>query len=232
MAAQNLTMAKLAERAERYEDMSEYMKMFVLEKGDKLSAEERNLLSVAYKSVISKTRSSLRSLAAMEAESDDNLIKSYKPKVEDELKKYCMELINLLDENLIIDSLDVEEAVFYHKMKADYFRYLAEFVDKAENSAKSEAAYMKAIEKAEESMPAPNPIRLGVALNYSVFLFEMQAKEAEAVKVAREAFDNAINELESVNDEQEYKDATLVMQLLRDNLTLWTNEDDDVEVLS
>ena len=41
--------------------------------------------------------------------------------------------------------------------------------------------------------------------------------------MARSAFDEAISDLDNVEDD-DYKDATLIMQLLRDNLTLWTSE--------
>ena len=41
--------------------------------------------------------------------------------------------------------------------------------------------------------------------------------------MARQAFDDAIQDLDNVEDEY-YKDTTLIMQLIRDNLTLWTSE--------
>jgi len=69
-----------------------------------------------------------------------------------------------------------------------------------------------------------HPIRLGLALNYSVFLYEVQAKQTEACTLAKQAFDDAIAELDTL-DEESYKDSTLIMQLLRDNLTLWTSEE-------
>jgi len=71
-----------------------------------------------------------------------------------------------------------------------------------------------------------HPIRLGLALNYSVFQYEVQGKLKEACDLAKKAFDDAIAELDTL-DEESYKDSTLIMQLLRDNLTLWTSSDDD-----
>ena len=71
-----------------------------------------------------------------------------------------------------------------------------------------------------------HPIRLGLALNYSVFLYEVQQKSDEACNLAKQAFDDAIAELDTL-DEESYKDSTLIMQLLRDNLTLWTSDADD-----
>ena len=60
-------------------------------------------------------------------------------------------------------------------------------------------------------------------LNYSVFYYEIKQNANEACKMARDAFDKAISDLDEIDDDF-YKDATLIMQLLRDNLTLWTEE--------
>ena len=96
---------------------------------------------------------------------------------------------------------------------------------KAEHSNNAETAYKAATEKATELAPT-HPIRLGLALNYSVFLYEVKAKSTEACDLAKQAFDDAIAELDTL-DEESYKDSTLIMQLLRDNLTLWTSDDQE-----
>ena len=65
-----------------------------------------------------------------------------------------------------------------------------------------------------------------MALNYSVFYYEICGKPTDACNLAKEAFDAAIAELDSL-PEDSYKDSTLIMQLLRDNLTLWTADVQD-----
>merc|ERR1712110_751635 len=128
--------------------------------------------------------------------------------------------------NLIGKASTGESKVFYQKMKADYYRYIAEF---SSGDAKSKAAenarltYAAASDVAEKDLAVTHPIRLGLALNYSVFQYEVLNKPEDACKMARAAFEDAIAELDNVAEDS-YKDATLIMQLLRDNLTLWTSD--------
>ena len=72
--------------------------------------------------------------------------------------------------------------------------------------------------------PPTHPIRLGMALSYTVFYYEILNERERAVKLAKSAFDEAVSELDSLSEDS-YKDSTLIMQLLRDNLTLWTSPD-------
>jgi 14-3-3 protein epsilon len=65
---------------------------------------------------------------------------------------------------------------------------------------------------------------LGLALNFSVFYYEILNSPDRACHLAKQAFDDAIAELDSLSEES-YRDSTLIMQLLRDNLTLWTSSD-------
>lgn len=259
--------AKLAEQAERYEDMSNNMKA-VAQIGQILSQEERNLLSVAYKNVVGARRSSWRVIESIGNKTDEKdtqkkeIVKEYKEKIEKELEDTCLEVLSLLDDHLLknIDAeikkgkdaeagtdahtdvnTAVESKIFYLKMKGDYYRYLAEVSAKANRTEyveKSEEAYKKALDITTDGdadttggigkLQPTHPIRLGLALNFSVFYYEIKEEKQKACDLAKTAFDLAIAELDSLNEDS-YKDSTLIMQLLRDNLTLWTSEDNQDE---
>lgn len=237
--------AKLAEQAERYDDMVKSMKSVVENAEGDLSDEERNLLSVAYKNVVGARRSAWRIVQSLEAKAEDpskkELTKSYSNKIEEELNEQCKEVLDLIDNHLLNkmtdssgDAKQREAKVFYLKMKGDYYRYLVEIAEvdsdlRAENADKSSKAYEEAVEEAK-NLNTTHPIRLGLALNYSVFFYEIKGDPAKACETAKKAFDEAIAELDGIKEES-YKDSTLIMQLLRDNLTLWQSEndqDDDV----
>ncbi|KAI3854862.1 hypothetical protein MKX03_004163 [Papaver bracteatum] len=224
--------AKLAEQAERYDEMVDSMKN-VAKLGVELTVEERNLLSVGYKNVVGARRASWRILSSIEQKEESKgneqnvkRIKEYRQKVESELSKICSDIMAVIDEHLIPSSSPGESNVFYLKMKGDYYRYLSEFKtgnDRKEASDQSLKAYELASTAAEADLSSTHPIRLGLALNFSVFYYEIMNSPERACHLAKSAFDEAITELDTLSEES-YKDSTLIMQLLRDNLTLWTSD--------
>ncbi|CAN1241107.1 14-3-3-like protein [Linum perenne] len=232
---ENVYMAKLAEQAERYEEMVEFMeKVAKTVDVEELTVEERNLLSVAYKNVIGARRASWRIISSIEQKEESrgnedhvSIIKEYRSKIETELSKICDGILNLLESHLIPATSAAESKVFYLKMKGDYHRYLAEFKTGAERKEAAEStllAYKSAQQDIALADLAPtHPIRLGLALNFSVFYYEILNSPDRACNLAKQAFDEAISELDTLGEES-YKDSTLIMQLLRDNLTLWTSD--------
>jgi len=222
---------------------------------ENLTVDERNLLSVAYKNVVGSRRASWRTLnAESQDEKNASLVSSYKLIVEVELKEICNDVLSLLKDTLIkegygenlkkekeeTDKNDTETTdkekpkepkdtegeaqVFYLKMAGDYFRYLAEAVQNQEDEKKAAEYYKIAFELSEKVLEPTHPIRLGLALNYSVCFYEILKDKAKACQIAKDAFDQAISKLDKL-EEADYKDSTLIMQLLRDNLTLWTSTD-------
>jgi len=230
--AKDVYFAKLAEQAERYDEMKDYMKA-VGEEGQELSVEERNLLSVAYKNAVGSRRASWRIITSVEGKErgkgnteNADWAKEYCGTVEAELDKICGEILNLLENKLVGGATTPESQVFYHKMAGDYYRYIAEFTAEAKKDAAAQKAkeeYQKAMDIATKDLVVTHPIRLGLALNFSVFHYEVLQNQEEACKMARSAFEDAIAELDNVTEDS-YKDSTLIMQLLRDNLTLWTSD--------
>jgi len=249
-----VAMATLAEKAERYEDMCFYLaKVVKIHKENKteLPEEERNFLSVAFKNVVGNLRSSWRNLTQntnqVLAERDrakgteefgqgSEILNSYSKCVKDQLLSKCNEVVTLLSQNVTIEKENEDKAeqnVFFLKMKGDYYRYMAEVEpeqpklkkDEKSHGENAEAAYHEAYDIGKAHLKPTHPTRLGLALNYSVCHFEILKQHQTACSIAKTAFDQAIQKLDTLNDAT-YKDSTLIMQLLRDNLTLWTSENE------
>ena len=229
------SLARLAEDAELYDHMCEIMTHLVKHKNGVLDRQERNLLSIAFKNNIGTGRNAHRTLGDESEDGKQPLAAAYRDIVSQEVEAQCKDIIQLLTSVLVPaaeNNSDGEVYVFYTKMTADYYRYACEITtsesNKEEYKNKAGEFYQKAWAKAthEEDGLAPyHPIRLGLALNYSVAHYEVLKNKDEACKLAKEAFDKAINNISDLQ-ENDYKDSTLIMQLLRDNLTLWTTEQD------
>ena len=227
-------LAKLYERAERYPDMVKTINKFV-ELDPKLTKDERNILSAGYKNIISDKRASWRLLNSMERKESkknssqvDN-IKSVKNSIEKELTTIIDEIQLNLDKYLIPNAIDAENKVYYLKLKGDYFRYKCEFAtgeEFEEACSKAEKIYEEANEIANKSIPISSSTRLGLALNYSVFFYEIKGLKEEACKIAKNAFDEAMKVLD-ILEKSKPKDTILIIQLLKENLILWSNEMND-----
>ncbi len=227
-------LAMLAEQCSRYEDMSQFLDEMVASKKEGLSSDERNLLSIAYKNTISLRRTALRTLLAYEMKEKKkpesaylNYIIEYKAKLENELIDLCLKIVKNIDQHLIPRSGDDEARVFYHKMKADYFRYIAENVEGDRKTTYSQSS-LKSYEDATaaaNNLAVVNPIRLGLALNFSVFHYEVLSNHEAACNIAKETLDAAMNELKDIDaDDEEHRDAQSIVSLLQENLSMWTTE--------
>jgi len=237
-------LSQASEASERYEDMVKIMERLVESKLTKkagLTPDQRNLLSVAYKNVVGAKRSSWRVLNEDNQFDADDLVQKYKKRVETELEDTCKQILKVLgelsdqngerlkDEGDAETKLKLQECqVFYLKMIGDYYRYLTEAFPVDEYKDNCNKYYSEAMEIAEEALEATHPTRLGLALNFSVCHYEILNQPKDACDLAKKAFDDAIEKLDSLSDVS-YRDSTLIMQLLRDNLTIWNQADDDAQ---
>ncbi len=232
-------LAKLYERAERYDDMVHWITKFI-QLEPKLSMDERNILSAGFKNIIGSKRSSWRLLQNLERKEEkkgnsgaNNLsgVREVKAKVENEMRKICDDIQNILDKFLVPNSKDSETKVFFLKLKGDYYRYRAEFTtgkENEDNSNKADKIYKEAYEIAEKDIPIASSTRLGLALNFSVFYYEIRNLKEEACQIAKNAFEEAIKILDDL-ERSKSKDTILIIQLLKENLILWNNEMNEEE---
>ncbi|CAE8731697.1 unnamed protein product [Polarella glacialis] len=224
--------ATLAEQAERYDEMAGHMRTAALF-DQEMDAEERNLLAVAFKQAVGQRRASWRIVCASEQEEQakGNLMttataKQYRKKIEGELTGLCQTVLALLTDRLIPSSTSSEAKVSFYKAQGDYYRYMAEILDdldKTRATTAAKEAYEDGTKIAETSLKVTSPFRLGLALNHAVFYYEVMKAPTDAVRIGRKAFEDAVREIDNLG-ENGAKDSALVMQLLRDNLTLWRYE--------
>lgn len=229
----NLFMAQIFDQTERHQDMVNAMKK-VISLNPELNTDERNLLSVAYKNIVGSRRNGLRMIAAIidHEVGRDNLarveqLQEYKKVILGELEAYCNELIALVDEKLLPAAKTPESRVFYEKLKADYYRYICESKpenDKQEPASKAKECYANAMEISKNEIPPSRPTSLGLILNYSVFLYEILGQKNEAIDLAQKTY-NECSQIVDDNSDNSYSEATMILQLLRDNVSLWTQED-------
>ena len=152
----------------------------------------------------------------------------YKAKIEKELSRLCEDIIKNVNDLSLKKATTPESKTFYLKMIGDYYRYIAECVkgDKlAEVTEKALEFYTKANEAAKE-LPSYNSTRLGLSLNFSVFFYELKNDSKKACQLAQEALDGAKADIEQM-DNDEARDAISIVELLKENLDLWKEAEED-----
>jgi len=152
----------------------------------------------------------------------------YKRRIEEELYRNCDEIIGLIRADVLTKATDDESRAFFLKMIGDYCRYIAESAkgDRLEKTKTDAlAAYDEACKIAEKSLNACNSIRLGLALNFSVFHYEVMQNVKKACELGDKALTDALDKLDDC-DEETFRDAQSIIELLRENLGLWKDEEE------
>jgi len=196
--------------------------------GVELTAEERDLLARAYEHQVTRMRKSWSRIAACEERERRSAercgarlghVVKYRLTLESEIRNLCSDLFTLLEVHLIPHAGTSEALVFFLKMKANYHGHLADLGSEDERKMAIENAqrcFRQASELSMKLSPA-HPVRLALALSLSVFLHDVLKQTQRASAIAKEAFNGAIAELDTL-DEESYKDSTRTMQALRDCL--------------
>jgi 14-3-3 protein epsilon len=226
----DLYMIQLLDQTDRYPDMVHLMKR-VIASDPVLNADQRNLLSVAYKNIITGRRNGLRYLSGL-LERDDTKsseqriaqVVTFQKAIVAELDQYCHELIGLVDSALLPASTDPEARVYYLKLKADYWRYISENKqgdEKAGAAQQAGEAYEAALAIASADIPPYTPTSLGLVLNYAVYLYEIGGKKQEAIDLAKKTHEECALTIGN-NTKEAYTEATGILQLLNENVSIWS----------
>eukprot|EP00946_MAST-07B_sp_MAST-7B-sp1_P002803 g2803.t1 len=235
-----LFQVRASEEVEDYDAMRSYV-VELVRTGCALDKEERRMLLVAFKNSVAKRRAAWRKLIQLENAMDntDSLLphlRIYRGVVEDELEVICREIIETTDILLVgakDGELDAYEGMFYFKLRGDYWRYLCEVrkglaLDESKDRAKDEYAHALSKAKGPLGLTPSDPQVLGLALNMSVFYYEILGMHREGRDICIQALVDAESDLSGADlDLPEVKDALDVMRLLNDNLNLWENDAKD-----
>jgi len=221
-----VTLMKTCEAAEMYDEMTRFAEVFLRTYIQDLTAEERNLFSVAFKNRMGALRASWRILTS-ESQGDPKIVR-LREHLEIQMEAISGNVIQLANNYLqLAEAKSPENLVFFLKMVGDYNRYMAEIKQPNDTYARAAAdAYRRGQETSQLSLATTDPVRLGLALNYSTYFYDIAKNPVLACATARKTFDDAVSQLDSL-PEATYKDATLILQLLRDNITLWSSDDND-----
>ena len=229
-------LSKLYWKAELYQKMISFIKEFI-SLDPKLEKEERDIIATGFKDMISNKRSSWHILHLMERKEKKKKIntlkeiKIVKNNTEKEIRDICNTLQDLVDKYILPKNDDVENIVFFYKLKADYFRYICEFAEGKEytdNFNNAEDYYTKAYNLALKNLPILNCNRMAVILNYSIFLYEIKKDKKTAFEIAKKTFFEN-DKFSDVLEKAKNKDTFFLVQLLRENLLLWNNEIEEEE---
>ena len=184
---------------------------------------------MAFKNLISSKRAACRTIAAIEQNPKyakfSEALAAYKADIEEKLTADCQRVVDMINDKVLAKACDGESKAFFVKMVGDYYRYIAENA-KADQLESVKQKALEAYNEANEiTLPPCNPIKLGLALNFSVFHYEVMKNHKAACELADKALQEALDKIDEL-EEDDFRDAKSIIELLKENLTLWKEEEE------
>ena len=215
------------------DDAVHYSDEMVLTSDTPLTKDMQRVLIGSYSNLIVPLRSSWRQLCQIETEEKvaKKMINEIKVIKENLIVQNCDKFIKMINENILTRKLSDEEQALFLKVKADHYRYLAEitqghqlYINKQNAFYFYKEAYMKA-----ENFDDLNSTKLNIALNYSVFLYEILNKRINSFFYAKEALYKALRALKNCEEEEltneEMRDTLMIIEVLNNNVEDWYKEE-------
>lgn len=218
---------EIALKAKRY---TEAIRLFSesIKDQPRITRPQRANLSLCYHRAVCIPRNALRiikcEIEMNEKRKFSEIVQRFsviKQTLEMEISKLCTSFIELIDTALLSVSDDAESVVFYTKLKGDYYRYLAEMRPDDDTSLmRAKHSYEAAMRTVGDEIKISDPIYLGLILNFAIFQYELLNMKEEAIDRLDGSFNEAVRYLEEL-EEHDYAEATMILELMRDNISIW-----------
>lgn len=227
-------LARIARKAGLFENMFEFLKVAIKAKpvGD-FTWEERNILSVGFKSLTASKRRAIREIGTkLNYSAFGDVLEDYRKRLQDELYSECIDIVNIVKHSWSLTASDDESACFVQTIFGNIYGHLAEFgpFDKQQEFRSGALKAYQAAQQLSYSLEPTNPIRLSLDFNFFVFYHEVMNEHGQACDLGKTEFYKAIAEIDKVVN-TDHRDTTEVLQLISDHLTLWGCIDDIVVVV-
>lgn len=158
------------------------------------------------------------------------MVKDHRLRIEKKMKNYVFDFIQLLETVILpacVEKDDNMAKILYLKTKADYYRYACEYSIGDVHSKMCDSAleaYTEAKDLCDSQMLSSlTPLRVKVVLNFSLFHYEVLQNQEKGLQIAKELYDDVIENMESCHSTIVLEISDLLKQL-RENLVIWTNE--------
>ena len=221
MAERDFFLATAALEAERMEDAVAYLKQWATA-CSAVSLPEVKLTGKILRSSMSLLRKNWLALNGVKDGKRGELAGLYRTKIEKEMESRGSELAGVMENEMVGKGTEVETKAYVWKLVGDAWRYVAEVSTEETHSKAAESsldAYLKASALAVD-LPACNTVRLAVAINFSVFYYDVLSSPIRAFKLSRSAYDSAIQALATLPDSQR-SDVEEAISVLTENLNFW-----------
>jgi hypothetical protein len=225
-----LYVVSLAQNIDRPQDMIPLLKR-IFSISPRLDVEERMLFSRAYHDLIVRLRAEIAAvepyLEVADTPEKHSAVQSLIDRIRSELHSIVTEVIKTTDDVLLPASESTQDHIFYNKLKGDYYRYDAEFqIDDLKNQAikNADTCYERALSLADE-FEISNPMRLGLILNYCVFVVDVKGDKENGRELARTTMERATQKIKELDAQDQ--DTEICLKLLEDNVRLWKEEDEN-----
>jgi len=194
------------------------------------NAEDRKMIDSIFRSVVSKTRKSLKILKNMIEKGKKRYGTEKYQKLVDaknelviELERNCYGLISRLDSEVIQHDSSNESISFFLLLKADLLRYITEWCNESERLkmiTRTQNCYIQALNTAKMCYSPYSIVSLSISLNYSLFLYENNVSKKEAISIAQDILNNANSGTKETSDD-EFAESTKLIQTIKENTSLW-----------